>query len=761
MSTPTPAFSLADTLKRALAAYQAGDTAEARRLCGLALDAQPKSFDALHLAGLVAARRGQLDKARRLIGKAIAINPRHPPAHVNLGNVLKELHRPDGALESYGRALALRADHAEAHNNIGIVLQGQGKLAEAEAAYRNAIRAKPDYAAAHHHLGNALKDQGRLDDAVAAYRRAIELRPDYRETHNNLGNALKEQAKTDEAIAAYRNALRQKPDDPETLGNLGATFYEQGKFAEAMDCYGRATALKPGDARLQDSLGTACHADGRTGDAVAAFNRAFAIKLASAEVSPEAKSICPLLTELIDVPVLYDSEEQVAQSRGAYARNLARLADLCAAYRGPGNAREQELIAECLLRISNFPLGYHQQDEREFQEQYVRIATHLLKPRIGEFLKPIAPKAGRTKIRVGVASELLRQHNGAKWTYGWLSNLPAADYEFFFYSLNGVADALTRRMAALGVYRWLPFRETSYVETLGKIRADDLDALIIPDIGMTVSSRIVSLARLAPIQMMGWGHPITSGSPMVDYFMSGALMEPSDGEAHYTETLVRMPNLGIALDRSEADGATGTRAQFGLPDGKTVFGSAQALMKYLPRYDEVFPRIAEQAPDALFVFVGARRAHMTEAFEARLRRAFARRGMAYDDRVRILPYLTHAQFVQLFDAIDVNLDSIGWTGGHTTAISLARDCPVVTTPGEFMRGRHTHGMLRMIGVEELSAPSVDGYVALAARLGRDRDYRAALAAKIKANKRKLFDDMECVRFLDAFFKEKIAALRRA
>ena len=39
---------------------------------------------------------------------------------------------------------------------------------------------------------------------------------------------------------------------------------------------------------------------------------------------------------------------------------------------------------------------------------------------------------------------------------------------------------------------------------------------------------------------MAWGHPETSGLPTIDYFLTSALMEPEDGDDHYTERLVRL-----------------------------------------------------------------------------------------------------------------------------------------------------------------------------------------------------------------------------
>jgi protein O-GlcNAc transferase len=715
---------IAGALKVAAEALRAGRLDEAERHGRQALKAWPDSFDALHLLGLVEARRGRFAEAAKLIGRAVKANPRSAPAQLNLGNALAALGRHGEALRSHDRAVALEPRYAEAHAARGTSLHALRRLDEAEQALRRAAALKPDLAGAHNNLGNVLKDLGKLDAAAQALGRAIELRPGYADAHGNLGDVLLGQDRPEDAAACYRRAAELAPDDPAWPDKLGAAHYAAENFAEAIAAYGRAMDLK---ARVRP-------------------------------VGARARAICDGLIGLIDVPQIAAGEEAAQATRRRFAEGLARTAALAAGWDGPANAAEQELLTSAAFKVNNFALGYHIEDDRELQRGYAALLTRLLKPEIGEFLKPIARRRTKGKIRLGVASELLRLHNGAKWTYGWLSNLPAQDYEFFLYSLQGGVDAMTRKLAALGSYRWLPFREGSYVEALKAIHADRLDVLIVPDIGMTVSSRIASLARLAPIQCMTCGHPVTSGSPAIDYFLSGALVEPADGQEHYTETVVRLPNMGVRLDSAENDAPPASREDFGLPHDRPLLGSVQGLMKYHPRYDDLFPRIAREVPEALFVFVAARRRGMTEAFAARLEGAFRRHGLEFGRHARILPFMPHRRFVQLFDALTLSLDTPGWSGGNTTAQALARGCPVVTTPGRFMRGCFSRGMLRMIGAEELCAATPDAYVALAVRLARDPAFRGALSAKIGTNAPKLFDDAECARGLDAFLKEKVAAL---
>ena len=59
------------------------------------------------------------------------------------------------------------------------------------------------------------------------------------------------------------------------------------------------------------------------------------------------------------------------------------------------------------------------------------------------------------------------------------------------------------------------------------IAAYEPDILYYPDIGMEPVSYFLAFARLAPVQCACWGHPVTSGIPNIDYFLSWSIHEPA------------------------------------------------------------------------------------------------------------------------------------------------------------------------------------------------------------------------------------------
>jgi predicted O-linked N-acetylglucosamine transferase (SPINDLY family) len=357
-------------------------------------------------------------------------------------------------------------------------------------------------------------------------------------------------------------------------------------------------------------------------------------------------------------------------------------------------------------------------------------------------------------MRFGIASEKLYRHNGASWAYPWLKHLPA-DYQFFSYAFHGIYDDISDGFAELGTERRLTFDAANLAKTIATMRADDLDFLMLPDIGMTPSSRILSLHRIAPIQFTAWGHPVTSGSPVIDFYLSSDLMEPEDGASHYSEKLIRLPNLALYV---EPGAGAPPPKDFGLPEGRVLYGCLQSLFKYLPRYDDILPRIAAEVPKALFVFIEGMSPHMTDITRTRLDAAFAKAGLSAAEHVLFLPRIGAADFEALTRRVDVLVDSLGWSGGNTTLGAIEAGVPLITCPGAFMRGRHSYAMFRMMDMPSAIAQDTDDMVRKLIALGQEPDRRQAMRAELCQRKEALYADKSLIAAIDGFLKDEFAKL---
>jgi predicted O-linked N-acetylglucosamine transferase (SPINDLY family) len=239
-------LTVADAMRRAVAAFQTGNFAEAEHLCRIVLASRPDYFDALHLSGTIAARRQRFEEADRLLAQAIAVNGKSADAHSNFGNVQKARGRALDALASYDRALAIRPAFVEALNNRGGVLKELERFDQALASYDEALVLKPDLAVLHFNRGAVLSALKRHDEALTSYDRALALNGDFAEALNNRGVTLAALKRHEEAVASYGRALTLKPAFAEALQNRGAALSHLGRHEAASKDLEQALRLNAG-----------------------------------------------------------------------------------------------------------------------------------------------------------------------------------------------------------------------------------------------------------------------------------------------------------------------------------------------------------------------------------------------------------------------------------------------------------------------------------------------------------------------------------
>jgi protein O-GlcNAc transferase len=277
------------------------------------------------------------------------------------------------------------------------------------------------------------------------------------------------------------------------------------------------------------------------------------------------------------------------------------------------------------------------------------------------------------------------------------------------------------------------------------------DILYYCDIGMDALSYSLAFSRLAPVQCVTWGHPLTTGIPTMDYFISSRLMEPPDAEDHYTEKLVPLDSLSIYYHRPPAP-APASRPDFGLHPDAHLYVCPQSIYKFHPEFDRLLGEILRRDPQGRVVLIRWAYQHSDDL----LRQRFATVMPDVLDRVDFIPRLQQSQFVSLLGLADVLLDPIHFGGGHTSLDALAQGTPVVTLPGRFLRGRITLGLYRKMGFMECVADDPEQYVAIAVRLGTDPDYRRQVHERIREANAALFEDRDSVVQLEAFFRQAVA-----
>jgi len=626
------------------------------------------------------------------------------------------------------------------------LLQRDGRAAEAFTALRDGLARHPLSADIHFALGSLCVARGEVDRAIARFEHTVAVEPGFARAHHNLGVLHKRRGRAARAEGAFSRAVRI---DPGLAGGhlaLGELRMALGNRAGAIGPITQATLLQPAEIRSQLVLATLCKGMDELDRAAAGFARAAVL---------DPKDVTARLGLcMARLPILYDRADDIEATRQRYRRDLEMLVSVPL-----DSPAAIDAAASAVGSFQPYYLAYQERCDRDLQEMYGRFLCRVMAARYPQWAGrlPMPPVAPGAPLRVGIASGFFRWHTIWKLMIrGWMEGLDPARVQLFGYHTAAVRDAQTQ-LAARRFHRFatgLPFEAMCQA-----IRADDLHVLIYPEIGMDPMAAKLATLRLAPLQCVSWGHPDTTGLPTIDHFLSSDLMEPDGSDVQYSERLVRLPGLGIGYAPLDVRPEPTDFAAFGVRPTATAYLCCQYVSKYLPQYDDVFARIAAAVPDSQFLFINPRSDPLTARLRRRLDAAFARRGLDAGRHVVVLPYLMPGQYAALNRRADVYLDSIGWSGGNTTLEAVAEGLPVVTLPGALMRGRHSSAILTQIGVTETIAGDLDGYVAIAARLGTDAGWRRSVSARVAEGCRRIHDDTRPLRALEDFLEQGTAGAR--
>ena len=639
-----------------------------------------------------------------------------------------------------------------------IGLQVAGDFAAAETLLR-ALAGHGETAEVLHRLGLGALQRGAVAEGVRMLEAARTLSPDTRIAFNTTV-ALARAGRHEDAIGLAREALSRTPDHLGLHQMLAGELLATGDRQGAVDVFGvlAERALKVADgARIAQAIEAieAIGLEPKTAIVLANLLRIAgrqdeALRLLALRLAHRPADIPALLTKaMAGLAIVHASEDEIDERRRRYQDAIAAVADAVTA------APEAELAAAAsIVGVAKpFFLAYQGYEDRALQAVYGGVIARLIEASgVNKgWTRPAAPEPGE-KIRIGFATLYAYTHSVLKLFLGWLETIDRSRFEISLFHFGTAQDGLTERaIAAVDHYH---SAQKSAAEWVATIRDAAPHVMVYLELGMDQTAIQVAATRLAPVQCMTWGHPETSGLPDMDYFLSSDLMEPADGETHYTERLIRLPNLSVAYSPLPSEGGRLTRADIGLRADATVYVCCQSLFKYLPRYDAVFVEIARRVPDATFLFIGDPASPVTVAFRTRLAKVFADADLDFGRHVVICRPVPFELFPSFLKCGDAYLDSIGWSGGNTTLEAVTCDLPFVTLPVGPMRGRHSYAIAKMMGIDAFVADSTADYVARAVDLA-DPTHRVLAIAKVKSEKHRLFGDTVPTRALEAFFERAV------
>jgi len=337
------------------------------------------------------------------------------------------------------------------------------------------------------------------------------------------------------------------------------------------------------------------------------------------------------------------------------------------------------------------------------------------------------------KLRIGYISPDFKKHSVTFYFEPVLNQHDRNKFEIYGYGDIEKPDKVTEKLVEkFDFYRDIKGVDDKKVAEL--IISDSIDILI--DLaGHTGRNRLHVLAyKPAPIQVSYLGYPNTTGMPQVDYRFTDDIADTPDQQQYYTEKLVFLPNGFLCYDPGRAQ--LQVKALPMTYNNYVTFGCFNNINKLNPFMIKIWADILNEVPNSKLII------KFREGRDQQIREhycnLFTEFGLeSAHERITFCGWLTNAQHLELYNNIDIALDTYPYNGTTTTCEALLMGVPVITLVGSRHASRVGLDILSRLGLHSLAAQSPEDYVKKAVALAEDPDVlaqiRAAMRQKLAAS----------------------------
>ena len=308
----------------------------------------------------------------------------------------------------------------------------------------------------------------------------------------------------------------------------------------------------------------------------------------------------------------------------------------------------------------------------EKAKKYTSSIVSIDKESINKYQYDVNPK----KLRVGFVSSDLGRHPGGFFLLNTIRNLKGKNLELYAYSNFDRSDEIADEFRSLfDVWHSIEFKND--LEVINQVRKDGIHILI-DCMGHTKDNRLTIFPyKPAPIQLT-YLAPGSTGIPEIDYFLGSSHLIPKHEENHFVEKIWRLPEVLQCFTPPNFD--LEVKELPALKNGYITFGSLNKFSKLsdsaLKLWSEVLTSI-ENSKILIkllhFKFEGIRESTIEE---------FKKYGVNSDKIIFVEQTKSRKQALELYNSIDICLDTFPFQGNTTTLEAAWMGVPTLTMKGD-------------------------------------------------------------------------------
>ncbi len=493
----------------------------------------------------------------------------------------------------------------------------------------------------------------------------------------------------------FEKLLKDYPDNLSILRNLSHSYAFSGAFQKAEESIRKIIKIKPDEPFAYQFLASVLKNQDKINEMIEIINEGLEKNLINKKWKLQKKLLSPLIAR--DKKEIDDYRKEIEKGLDEISNSDIKL-----------DYDNDQIISPPLFEIT-----YTDKDNLEINKKMVKALKKIYQPLNH---KISTNKKLNDKIKIGFVSEFFTDHTIGKLFKNLIFSLDLKFFDIVIYHSSKtkkgeIYEEFQNENKKGFKNEILPIKLIDKIQIIEK---EKFDILFYPDIGMSIEFYFLSLIRLAKYQIMSWGHPETTGSESIDFFLCSKNLISEHSEKFYSEKFLTIDKLPMIFDKPVIENELGDKDI----SKKNIYSCPQTLFKFHPDFDDyLFSILKKDKKGILYLLKDSNKIYYLKLLDR-----FKKNKNFDSDRVIFLDPLNFNQFVNHLGTSSVLLDPIYFGSGNSFHESMFYGTQTVTCPTKYIKSRIVSAAY--IQMEIKNPPIVkdkDDYVNKAIEIANDRN----------------------------------------
>ena len=511
----------------------------------------------------------------------------------------------------------------------------------------------------------------------------------------------------------FEKLLKDYPDNLSVLRNISHAYAFSGAYQKAEESIKKILKIKPDEPFVYQFLASVLKSQDKITEMIKIVNEGLEKNLINKKWELQKKLLSPLIA---------GDKKEIDDYRKKIEKGLEEIinSDIKLDY------DNDQVISPPL-----FELTYTDKDNLELNKKMVKAFKKIYQPlnhkiSINQKLKD--------KIKIGFISEFFTDHTIGKLFKNLIFSLNLKFFDVVIYHSNKtkkgkILEEFQNENKKGFKNEILPDK---LIDKIKVIEKENFDVLFYPDIGMSIEFYFLSLIRLAKYQIMSWGHPETTGSESIDFFLCSKNLISKNSEKFYSEKFLIIDKLPMIYNKPIIENKLDDKDI----SKNNIYSCPQTLFKFHPDFDDyLFDILKKDKKGILYLIKDTHKVYYVKLLER-----FKKNKNFDSDRVIFLDPLNLNQFIDHLGTSSVLLDPIYFGSGNSFHESMFYGTQTVTCPTKYIKSRIVRAAY--IQMEVKDPPIVkdkDDYVSKAIEIANDKNILSRKKYYQQAANEKLFN----------------------